>query len=308
MRKRDKEGKLSLLGDLRQNKELYVMMTPFFVLFAFMTLSAIGAAVWYSFTYYNLFDAPVFVGLKNYEALLLDDEIFGIAVRNTLLFSLITGPIGYLLCFFLAWLVNEFGTATRVLLTFCFYAPSLTGASVFFIWKFLFSGDAYGFLNGLLLSARLITEPVQWLTNQNINFWVLIFVQLWMSLGTGFLAFVAGFKGVDPSLYEAGSIDGIANRMQELMHITLPMMKPQLLFGAIMQISASFSVSTLSTQLIGQNSTNYSGHTIVLHMIDYGTVRYEMGYACAVAVVLFMMMLVFKTVVTFILRYINDDE
>lgn len=302
-----RRNKISLLRDLRQNKELYVMMAPFFLLFTLMTLVAIGAAVWFSFTYYNLFESPSFIGLKNYEALLLNDEIFGIAVRNTLLFSLITGPVGYLLCFLLAWLVNEFRTAARVALTFCFYAPSLTGASVYFIWKFLFSGDSYGFLNGILLSVGLITEPVQWLTDPNISFWILIFVQLWMSLGTGFLAFVAGFKGVDPSLYEAGSIDGISNRVQELLHITLPLMKPQLLFGAIMQISASFSVSTLSTQLIGQTSTNYSGHTIVLHMIDYGTVRYEMGYACAIAVVLFMMMLLFKTLVSFILRYINDD-
>lgn len=307
MNKLKKSHKVPLLQDLRQNKELYVMMAPFFILFAFMTLIAIGAAVYYSFTYYNLFETPSFVGFKNYEALLLHDEIFIIAVKNTLIFALITGPIGYLLCFFLAWMVNELSTLPRVILTLCFYAPSLTGASVYFIWKFLFSGDAYGFLNGVLMNAGLITEPVQWLTDSDINFWVLIFVQLWMSLGTSFLAFVAGFKGVDTSLYEAGSIDGISNRVQELLNITLPLMKPQLLFGAIMQISASFSVSALSTELIGQNSTNYSGHTIVMHMIDYGTVRYEMGYACAIAVLLFMLMLVFKTLVNFVLRYINDD-
>ncbi len=307
MRKNNGKNKISLFQEIRRNKELYVMAAPFFILFTFFTLIAIGTAIWYSFTYYNLFEAPRFVGLKNYEALFLNDEIFAVAVRNTLLFSLITGPVGYLLCFLLAWLVNEFKTAPRVILTFCFYAPSLTGASVFFIWKFLFSGDAYGFLNGVLMNAGFISEPIQWLTDANINFGVLIFVLLWMSLGTGFLAFVAGFKGVDPSLYEAASIDGISNRVQELFHITLPLMKPQLLFGAIMQISSSFSVSTISTELIGQNSTNYSGHTIVLHMIDYGTVRYEMGYACAVAVVLFMMMLIFKTVVNFILRYISDD-
>jgi len=206
----------------------------------------------------------------------------------------------------LAWLINEFGHKTRVVLTFCFYAPALAGSSVFFIWQFMFSGDAHGLINGLLMNIGLIKEPVQWLTDTTYNFAVLILAQLWMSLGTGFLAFIAGFQGIDESVYEAGSIDGIRNRLQEMFYITLPMMKPQLLFGAIMQISASFSVSTLSSQLFG-TSTNYSTHTIVLHMVDYGTVRYEMGYACAIAVILFIMMLVFKTVVNFILRYVASD-
>ena len=174
------------------------------------------------------------------------------------------------------------------------------------VWKLIFSDDANGILNSLLMYFGWIDSSIYWLTDTKYMMTIVVIVQLWMSLGTGFLAFIAGFQGIDASLYEAGSIDGIKNRLQEMFLITLPMMKPQLLFGAIMQISASFSVSTLSSQLFG-TSTNYSTHTIVLHMIDYGTVRYEMGYACAIAVVLFLMMLVFKTVVNFILRYVAAD-
>lgn len=302
-----KAAKTPLLKDLKQHRDLYLMMLPFFLLFFLMILLPVVVATVLSFTYYNMFEFPSLIGLRNYINLFVHDDIFAIAMRNTLLFSLLTGPLSYLLCFGLAWLINEFHNGLRVLMTFCFYAPALAGGSVYFIWQFLFSGDAHGFINGALMNIGLINEPIQWLTDPSYNFGVLVFVQLWMCLGTGFLAFIAGFKGIDASLYEAGSIDGIRNRLQELFYITLPMMKPQLLFGAIMQISATFSVSTLSTQLFGATSTNYSAHTIVLHMMDYGTVRYEMGYACAVAVVLFMMMLVFKTLVNFILRYVSSD-
>ena len=298
---------LPLLKDIKKNGQLYIMLMPFFTFFIIMTVASISMAVFFSFTYYNLIEFPTYIGFKNYINLFLNDALFKVALRNTLLFSLITGPISYVLCFMLAWLINEFKSATRIILTFCFYTPALTGMSVYFIWQFMFSGDTHGFFNAILQSLSLINEPVQWLTDPKYNFAVLIFVQLWMSLGTGFLAFVAGFKGVDASLYEAGSIDGIRNRFQELFYITLPLMKPQLLFGAVMQISASFSVSTISTQLLGENSTNYSGHTVVLHMMDYGTVRYEMGYACAVAVILFALMLFIKTLVNLILRYVAND-
>ena len=284
-----------------------LFVAPFMILFfCFVVLPVIISFVM-SFTDYDMLQAPSFVGLENYSELFLGDDVFGISVRNTLLFSIITGPLGYILCFVLAWMINEFGRKTRVLLTLCYYAPALAGSSVYFIWQFMFSGDAHGFINGILMNIGIIKEPIQWLTDTTYNFAVLILAQLWMSLGTGFLAFIAGFQGIDSSVYEAGSIDGIKNRLQEMFFITLPMMKPQLLFGAIMQISACFSVSTLSSQLFGATSTNYSTHTIVLHMIDYGTTRYEMGYACAIAVVLFVMMLVFKTIVNFVLRYVAND-
>lgn len=301
-----RQAKIPLLKDIKQNYQLYLLIAPFFILFSLMVLVPILAAVGLSFTYFNMFQFPEWRGLSNYITLFVNDEVFYIALKNTLVFAVITGPISYLVCFCLAWFINELSDWARVALTFIFYAPTLS-SSVFFVWQFLFSGDSVGFINGCLLNLGIINEPIQWLNDPAYNLTILMIVQLWMSLGTGFLAFIAGLKSVDASLYEVGRIDGVRNRWQELMYITIPMMKPQLFFGAIMQISASFSVSNISMQLCGFPSTKYSAHTILLHIYDYGTLRYEMGYACAIAVVLFIIMLLVKRVVNLLMRYIADD-
>ena len=304
--RRPAEPKKPFLRDVRDNKQLYLLLLPFCVVFLLMFVIPIAASMVLSLTYYNMFNTPKFIGLANYINLFLNDDVFFIALKNTLLFAVITGPLSYLLCFFAAWLINEMPKGLRVFLTFIFYAPSLT-TSVYFVWQLIFSGDSYGIVNGLLMNLGLVSEPVQWLTDPRYDLGILIVVQLWMSLGTSFLAFIAGFQSIDASLYEAGDIDGVRNRYQELLYITLPSMKPQLLFGAVMQISASFSVSTISQELCGFPSTKYSAHTILLHMQDYGSLRYEMGYACAIAVVLFVLMFVFKKGVSLLMRRIGDE-
>ena len=304
--RRPAEPKKPFLRDVRDNKQLYLLLLPFCVVSLLMFVIPIAASMVLSLTYYNMFNTPKFIGLANYINLFLNDDVFFIALKNTLLFAVITGPLSYLLCFFAAWLINEMPKGLRVFLTFIFYAPSLT-TSVYFVWQLIFSGDSYGIVNGLLMNLGLVSEPVQWLTDPRYNLGILIVVQLWMSLGTSFLAFIAGFQSIDASLYEAGDIDGVRNRYQELLYITLPSMKPQLLFGAVMQISASFSVSTISQELCGFPSTKYSAHTILLHMQDYGSLRYEMGYACAIAVVLFVLMFVFKKGVSLLMRRIGDE-
>ena len=304
--RRPAEPKKPFLRDVRDNKQLYLLLLPFCVVFLLMFVIPIAASMVLSLTYYNMFNTPKFIGLANYINLFLNDDVFFIALKNTLLFAVITGPLSYLLCFFAAWLINEMPKGLRVFLTFIFCAPSLT-TSVYFVWQLIFSGDSYGIVNGLLMNLGLVSEPVQWLTDPRYNLGILIVVQLWMSLGTSFLAFIAGFQSIDASLYEAGDIDGVRNRYQELLYITLPSMKPQLLFGAVMQISASFSVSTISQELCGFPSTKYSAHTILLHMQDYGSLRYEMGYACAIAVVLFVLMFVFKKGVSLLMRRIGDE-
>ena len=304
--RRPAEPKKPFLRDVRDNAQLYLLLLPFCLVFLLMFIIPIVASMVLSLTYYNMFNTPKFIGLTNYINLFLNDDVFFIALKNTLLFAVITGPLSYLLCFFAAWLINEMPKGLRVFLTFIFYAPSLT-TSVYFVWQLIFSGDSYGIVNGLLMNLGLVSEPVQWLTDPRYNLGILIVVQLWMSLGTSFLAFIAGFQSIDASLYEAGDIDGVRNRYQELLYITLPSMKPQLLFGAVMQISASFSVSTISQELCGFPSTKYSAHTILLHMQDYGSLRYEMGYACAIAVVLFVLMFVFKKGVSLLMRRIGDE-
>lgn len=279
-------------------------MAPFLALFLMFTLIPIGCSIVLSFTNYNIFSPPTFAGWDNYLRMFLDDDIFLIAIRNTLVFALITGPIGYFLCFAFAWMMNELRPRVRAMVTLVFYAPVLSGTA-FSIWRFIFSSDAYGLLNGWLMKLGVLREPLGYLTDPTRVLGVVIFVQLWMSLGTGFLAFIAGLQCVDRSLYEAGLVDGVHNRFQELWHITLPVMKPQLIFGAVMQIVASFSVADVSVQLAGFPSVQYAAETVVTHIMDYGTVRFEMGYACALACFLFAMMYLMNKLVIFLLGRIG---
>lgn len=238
-----------------------------------------------------MLETPNFVGWRNYIKLLLDDDVFKKAFKNTIIFAVITGPLSYIMCFLFAWIINEFKGKLRAFLTLIFYAPSISG-NAFMVWAIIISGDRYGYLNGWLMKWSFLYEPIQWMKTEKYVLPILIIVQLWLSLGTGFLTFIAGLQTVDKSLYEAGAMDGIKNRWQELWYITIPSMRPQLMFGAVMQITQSFAVADISINLAGNPSVNYSGATIVTHLIDYGSgTRYEMGYACAIATVLFALRL-----------------
>lgn len=267
-----------------------VFLAPFTILFVLFTILPILAAVGLSFTYFNMVDSPAFVGFDNYIRMLFDDDVFFIALKNTAVFAMITGPVSYILSFLTAWLINEFNRFVRTVLTLVFYLPSLAG-NVYFVWVYIFSGDSYGLLNDVLIRLGILSDPQQWLSDTKYMLGVVIVVILWLSLGTGFLAFVAGLQSMDRELFEAAAIDGIPNRFAELWYITLPQMVPQLLFGAVMQISTSFAVGYECMNLTGFPSTDYATHTLVLHILDFGQVRFEMGYACAVAVFLFAMML-----------------
>jgi len=246
-----------------------------------------------------------FVGLDNYIKLLLDDEVFIIAIRNTLILAVVTGPVSYLLAFVFAWLINELKPKLRAFMTLIFYAPSISG-NAFLIWLLIFSGDAQGYANGFLMQFGFINNPILWLRDPDYMLFVVILVQLWLSLGVSFLAFIAGLQGVDKTLYEAGSIDGIKNRWQELWFITIPSMKPQLLFGAVMQITTSLAIAEVSMQLVGFPSVQYEGHTIVTHLIDYGSIRFDLGYASAIATVLFIIMITANLVVQKFLRRMGE--
>ena len=299
------KAKISYRQDIAKNWRVYLMSLPYLLFFFFFVVLPIIASVFLSFTYYNMLQAPSFIGFNNYFNLIVTDTVFLKALKNTLLFAVLTGPVSYFLCLIVAWFINELPRYLRVLMTLIFYAPSLS-SSVYFIWQYLFSGDSYGLINGFLMKLGINYEPIQWLSDEKYTLIVVMIVQVWMSLGTSFLAFIAGFQGIDKSLYEAGDVDGIKNRYQEFFYITFPLLKPQLLFSAVMQIVTSFSVSTVSQQLCGLPSTNYSAHTIVLHITDYGNIRYEMGYACAISVVLFIIMLLTRKLIDFLLSYISD--
>lgn len=286
--------------EIRKNRDNYLMVAPYAVIFTVFTVIPVVLAIVMSFTYFNLLEPPQFRGLFNYMRLFLDDDVFWLSMKNTLIFALLTGPLSYFLCLVFAWLINELPVRARNLFTLVFYAPSISGA-LYVIWSFIFSGDAYGMANGLLMQLGVINEPILWLTDPRYDLGIVIVVQLWLSLGTSFLAFIAGLQGVDRSLYEAGAIDGIRSRWQELWYITLPCMKPMLLFGGINQITTAFAVSDISMVLAGFPSIQYASHTLSLHAYDYGMVRYEMGYAAAISVVLFVLILFTYKLFTLIL-------
>lgn len=266
----------------------YLELLPFTVLFLIFTVFPVGIAVVLSFTNYNMFQMIDFVGINNYKGLFLGDEIFMKALGNTLLFAVIVGPAGYFLSFFAAWVLNMMKFRNGFALMF--YAPSIiSGVAMSVVWSYIFSPDSYGLLNNALLSIGIIDDPVLWTQDPNYILPVIILVSVWMSMGTGFLVFLAGLQNVNKEYYEAAAIDGISNKYQELKYITLPSMKPQLLFGAINAVTGAFGVYEVSVTLAGFPSPNYAGHTIVTHLYDYAFVRFQMGYACAVATVLFIM-------------------
>ncbi|MBQ1861293.1 MAG: sugar ABC transporter permease, partial [Clostridia bacterium] len=245
--------KFSLRHEIWKNRASYLLMAPYFILFFLFTVIPVLMSIYLSFTYFNMLEAPRFVGWSNYIKLLLEDDIFIISLRNTLIFAVVTGPVSYMLCLLFAWIINEFRPKLRAVLTLVFYAPSICG-NAYMVWNLILTGDRYGYLNGLLLRLDFINEPVLWMQTEKFVLPVLIVVQLWLSLGTGFLSFIAGLQTVDKGMYEAAAIDGVKNRWQELWYVTLPAMKPQLLFGAVMQITQSFAVADISINLAGNPS------------------------------------------------------
>jgi len=294
-----------LWKNIKKSKHYYILMAPYAILFLTFTIVPVIMSLGISFTYFNLLEPPRFIGLDNYIKLFLEDDVFIIALKNTLILAVVTGPLSYLLAFVFAWLINELRPKLRSFLTLIFYAPSISG-NAFLMWLLIFSGDVHGYANAFLIKFGFIDNPILWLKDPDYMMLVIIIVQLWLSLGVSFLAFIAGLQSVDKTMYEAGAIDGIRNRWQELWFITLPAMKPQLMFGAVMQITTSLAIAAVSMQLVGFPSVQYAGHTIVTHLIDYGTVRYDLGYASAIATVLFLIMMSTNLIVRQILRKVGN--
>ena len=292
------------LKEAKRHGMLYAMMTPFLIFFIVFSVYPVLQAVFYSFTDFNILQSPDFIGLENYKTLFLKDPIFIKAIQNTFIIAVFVGPLGYVLSFLLAWMINELPHWLGTFVTVVFYAPSMAGNSVL-IFGLIFSNDSSGYLNGLLIRYGFIREAVLWLSDANYIMPIVILVSLWMSLGVGFLSFVAGIKSVDETQYEAAAIDGIRNRWQELWFITLPNMKPQLLFGAVMSITGSLSVGSVADSLVGFPSPNYASHTIVNHLNDYGLIRMEMGRASAIAVILFFIMIFCNLLVQKLLRKVG---
>ena len=278
---------------MKKAKVSYLFVAPYVLLFAIFTVLPVIIAIFYSFTSFNVLQTPKFVGFDNYVRLFFKDNEFIIGLKNTIVFSVILGPGGYIFSLLAAWFINELTPKLRALVTLVIYAPSISG-NVYLIWSIMFSGDDYGYVNSILMKLGVITSPIQFFQNATYIMPIIIIISLWTSLGTGFLSMIAAFQGVDKSYYEAAAIDGIKNRWQELWFVTIPMLKPQMMFSAVMSITGAFSIGPVITQLCGYPTTDDAGHTVMNHLTDYGSTRFEMGYASSIAVVLFFMMILFN--------------
>ncbi len=285
-------------------KMCYLFLLPYAVIFAMFYVYPVVASIFYSFTYYNILEPPRFIGLQNYISLILEDDIFLIGIKNTFMIAIITGPLGYIMSFLFAWLINELPRWIRSVAIVIFYAPSIS-ANCYQIFSIFFKGDAYGYVNAALINMGIMDTPILWFQNPAYMLPICMVVILWMSLGTGFLSFVAGLQSVDAAQFEAGYMDGVKNRWQELWYITLPNMKPMLIFGAVMAITQSFGVCDVTMNLCGYPSTDYAARTIVTHLFDYGFSRFEMGYACAIATLLFLIMIACNKAIQSLIRRVG---
>ena len=275
--------------EMKRNKVAYLMVAPYMLIFTCFTVLPVLLSIFMSFTDFNMLEMPNLVWFDNYIRLFLDDDIFLIAAKNTLIFAVIVGPVSYIMSLMIAWFINELSPKIRAIVTLIFYAPSIAG-NVYLVWGTLFSADSYGWANAWLMKLGIISSEIAWFQDADYVMPLCIVVALWTSLGTAFLSFIAGLQGVDKSQFEAGAVDGIRNRWQELWYITLPNIKPQMMFGAVMSITQSFGFGGVVTALCGFPSVDYAAHTIVHHLDDYGGQRFEIGYSSTIAVVLFVVM------------------
>lgn len=284
----EKDWKIQLVKWWKKNSVGYLFLAPFLTLFILFTVIPVMVAFGLSFTNYNMLQPPKWVGINNFKLLFMDDDIFLIALKNTLIFAVITGPLGFIMSFLAAWVINQL--KFKGAFSLAFYAPSITsGIAMSTVWLVFFSGDRYGYLNNFLIKIGAIVEPILWNKDPKYILGVVIIISVWMSMGTGFLVFLAGFQNISEELYEAAYIDGIKSKIQQLWYITLPLMQPQLLFGAVNSIVGSLGVFDIATSVAGMPSPEYAAHTIVAHLYDYAFIRFNMGYASAIAVLLFIM-------------------
>lgn len=282
----------------QNNKNGYLFILPYAVIFTIFILVPVILAVVLSFTNFNAIQFPKFVGFLNYITVLTNDEVFmQYVLPNTVVYALVVGVGGYILSFVLAWALCNLSKPLRTVFALIIYSPSMTGAvAMTVLWKVIFSGDQTGILNSWLMNLGIITEPIIWLTNQTYLLPIVIIIGLWSSMGIGFLSLIAGILNIDEALYEAAAIDGVKNRFQEMIYITIPSMKPQMLFAAVMAIVGAFQNGTVSSLLTGNPSPGYAAQLLVNHIEDYGFLRYEMGYAAAVSVVLLLIIQIFSKI------------
>ena len=280
---------------LHEEITAYLLMLPYALLFTVFIAAPVAIAIGLSFTFYDIIQVPHYVGFLNYLVLMTQDEVFlRYVLPNTFTYALMIGPGGFVLSFLVAWMLAQIQKIPRTIIALAMYAPSMAGGVfVAIVWRTVFSGNERGLVNAFLIDWGFIIEPIQFLQNPDMLLPIMIFVTLWSSMGVGFLAILAGVLNYDSEIYEAAQIDGLRNRFQEIVYITIPTMKPQMLFGAVMAIVGAFQTGHIGVLLSGTGphgpTPQNAGQLILNHIEDFALMRFELGYAAAISVVLLIM-------------------
>ena len=284
-----------------ENLDLLFFLGPYMVVFFVWTILPGIVSYFIAFMQFNTIEFPVWVGLQNYQRLFLSEEYFTLCLSNSLVLGTLSGVINYLFAFGFAWILNEVPPKPRTILTLLFYLPSMTGGFTV-ILDMLLSSDRYGWLNGWLMQAGLIQDPIQWSKETEYMLPLAIIIMLWSALGTQFLVFLSSLQGVDKSLYEAGAVDGIYNRWQELYYITLPSIKGQLQLNAILTVTASVSIS--APGFFGTPTQDYKLFTLAMLSADYSG-RLEMGYVTAISTIMLILSITINKIVNYLIGKIG---
>ena len=282
-----KNGISSIIGKMDKHAVFWLQL-PFIVLFLLFIIIPTVVAFVLSFTDFNSIQSPNWVGAENYINILTNDDVFaGHALPNTIKFAIIVGVFGYILSFVLAWILAQVPRVPRTIMAAMLYLPSMTGPTMMQnVWQIIFAGDKVGYLNALLLKLDIIQTPIIWLSDSNYIMTIMIVVSLWSCMGIGFLSMLAGILNVNRELYEAAHIDGVSNRLQEVIYVTIPAIKPHMMFGAIMSLVIAFQNANIGGLLSGANPTpGYGGQLLITHADEHAFVRYEMGYSAAISVI-----------------------
>jgi multiple sugar transport system permease protein len=269
--------------------EGYLYITPWILGFLGFTAFPMLASLYLSFTTYSGIGTPKFVGLKNYVLMFDKDFLVPIALYNTVYYVLISVPLGLLFSFLLAVLLNHLGRGANIYRTL-FFLPSITPVvATVILWIWIFHPQ-FGLLN-YFLSLVGVNGP-EWLASARWAKVALIIMGLWGAAGGGqMIIFLAGLQNIPQEFYDAAAVDG-GNSWVKMRHITLPMISPTMFLNLILGIIASFQVFT-AAYVATEGGPAYSTHFFVLHIFFQAFRWSEMGYASALAWVLFILLLFF---------------
>ncbi|MBP1691335.1 MAG: carbohydrate transporter rane protein 1, family [Bacteroidetes bacterium] len=279
-------------AQLRRDAAGYAFIAPWLIGFVLLTAGPMVVSVYLSGTSWTMLSPPVPVGLANYEKILVEDELFMTSLQNTLYYVVFSVPLGLVVSLILAMMLHQRLRGISVFRTI-FFLPSITNmVAVSMLWLWVFNPE-FGLLNALLGWVGI--EGPLWLQSESWAKPSLIIMSLW-GVGGTMIVFLAALQGIPQELYEAADLDG-AGRFRRLIHITLPMISPAMLFNLIIGVIGSFQVFTQAFVMTGtaqpgsEGGPNNATLFVVLYLYKKAFQEFRMGYASALAWILFFLIL-----------------